>query len=323
MKTKLTVLALVFSQLIFAQIGGNQLYQIQNQNNSYQNPVLNANQGNSKVRMNQDRMVFEVNILNNVKADSYVVTLGLNQESHSVETCNSAINQRVSTFKSEIKKLGIKENDIYVDFVSQTKIYGYQTSTQGGNVNIQQKDEGFEIKKNIIFKLNDILLFDRILEIASKSEIHNIINVEYYVANQDLAYENMLDEALKVTNNRKKLLKVSDSKWEEPIYEISFNAIQPGNQYKKFQAFETSDISYSNYYNSNKVIVRQEQRKSNTFFYDGIDTSTFDKVMNADTAIVGLQYVMTVKVIYESKQKKNNFYYIVTPNGDLKSIRLD
>lgn len=320
MKTKLTVLALAFTQLLFAQIGGNQLYQ--NQNSSYQNPALNANQGNSKIRMSQDQMLLEVNILNNVRADSYVVTLGLNQENHSVETCNSAINQRISTFKSEIQKLGIKEKDIYVDFISQTKIYGYQTNNQGNNINIQQKDDGFEIKKNIIFKLNDILLFDRILEIASKSEIHNIINVEYYVANQTLVYENMLNEALKVADNRRKLLKLSNSKWEEPIFEISFNSIQPGNQYKKFQAFETSDISYSNYYNSNKVIVRQEQRKSNTFFFDGIDPSTFDKVMNADTAMVGLQYVMNVKIIYESKQKESKPYYIVTPNGDLKSLKL-
>ena len=324
MKTRLTVTTIVVCKLMCGQIGGNQLYQNQNSNNysqnfgNYQNPNL------SKVKSNESSMAFEVSILNNVPADSYVVTLGVNQESHLVESCNSEINRRISSFKTAINKLGIKEKDVYVDFISQTKIYGYQPTSKGNNINIQQKDEGFEIKKNIIFKLSEIQLFDRILEIASKSEIHNIINVEYYVSNQDAVYEKMLKEALKIVEKRKSLLNISGFKWEtEPVFEISFNPIQPGNQYKNFQAFETSNISYSNYYNSNQVVIQQEQRKSKTFFFDGIETSNFDKIMNADSPVVGLQYVMNVKVTYQSKEEDKKQYHIITPNGDLKALELN
>lgn len=321
MKTKLMILGLVFFQFSFGQEGGNQLYQ--NSKNYYQNNLPVLNQSISKVRTSDNQMVFEINVLNNVRADSYVVTLGVNQESHSVETCNSAINRRILAFKTEIKKLGIKENDIYVDFITQTKIYGYHTNSEGNNVKINQKDDGYEIKKNIIFRLNDMSLFEKILEIASKSDIHNIINVEYYVSNQDLIYEKMLKEALKISDKRKDLLEISVSKYEEPVYEVSFNSIQPGNQYKNFQAFETSNISYSNYYKSNQVVVQQEQRKSKTFFFDGVDTSTFDKVMNADTPKICLQYVMNVKVIYKAKQKEKKHYHIITPNGDFKTLNLN
>ncbi len=299
------------------------MYQNQNSNNYNQNFGNIEISNLSKVKSNENSISFEVNILNNVQADSYVITLGVNQESHSVETCNTKINHRISSFKSEMKKLGIKESDIYTDFIAQTKIYGYQSSTEGNNINIHQKDEGFEIKKNVIFKLKDILLFDKILEIASKSEIHNIINVEYYVSNQDAVYDKMLKEALEIVGKRKRLFNLSKSKWEsEPVYEISFSSIQPGNQYKNFQAFETSNISYSNYYNSNQVVVQQEQRKSKTFFFDGLETSGFDKIMNADTPVVGLQYVMNVKVIYKSKVNEKKQYHIITPNGDLKMLEL-
>lgn len=320
MKTRLMILGWLFFQFTFGQEGGNQLYQ---SNNYHQNNLPTNNQSISKVRINENQMVFEVNVLNNVRADSFVVTLGVNQESHSVESCNSAINNRITTFKTEIKKWGIKEDDIYVDFITQTKIYGYQTGSEGNNVKINQKDEGFEIKKNVIIRLKDMSLFEKILESASKNEIHNVINVEYFASNQDLIYEEMLKEALKISDKRKDLLGISESKYEEPVYEISFSSIQPGKQYKNFQAFETSNISYSNYYKSNQVVVQQEQRKSKTFFFDGVDTSTFDKIMNDDTPKISLQYVMNMKVIYKAKQKEKKQYHIVTPNGDLKTLNLD
>lgn len=323
MKTNLTVLALTLCIFTQAQIGGNQLYQNSNSSNQQIYAGI-SNQISPKVISSENSTIFEVNILNNVQADSYVITLGVNQESHSVESCNSQINERISRFIKSLKKFEIREKDIYIDFIAQTKVYGYQSKSEGNNVNIQQKDEGFEIKKNIIFKLNDILLFNQILEIASQSEIHNIINVEYYVSDQNIIYEKMLNEALKIADKRKKMLNFSQDNWEsEPVYEISFNSVQPGNQYKNFEAFETSNISYSNYYNSNQVVVQQEHRKSKTFFFDGIEVSNFDKILNADTPVVGLQYVMKLKVVYQRKEKEKKQYHIITPDGEIKTLDLN
>lgn len=286
----------------FGQHGANQLYHNENSNqNVYQTLTTSAN----KIRYSQESLTLEVNILNNVQADSYVVTLGVNQESKSVETCNVEINKRISEFTSAVRKLGLSDKDIYIDFISQTKIYDYTSNSENDKININQVNAGFEIKKNIIFRLENIKLFDKIIEIASKTEIHNIINVEYYVLNQDKIYESMLTEAKKVAENKSKFILQQDlTPGNQPVYEISFTTVQPGSQYKKFQAFETSDVSYSNYYNdTDKIIVQQEQRKSNTFYFDGLDTSGFDKIINADTPVVGLQFVMNVKVTYLAKYK--------------------
>lgn len=308
----------------FGQIGGNHLYGGNNSSNSYQNNLAINNPIPPKVQMSKDALSFEVNILNNVRADVYVVTLGVNEENISVEACNSKINHRIEKFMESLSKVGIKKSEVYVDFISQTKIYDYLSDSEGERIEIQQVDVGFEIKKNIIFKLSKLELFDEILELASKQNIHNIINVEYYVENQDLIYSEMLEEAMKIQKERLKLLNLKESEWEmEPMISINFYSIQPGHQYKKFQAYESGTVSYSNYYNNNSVIVRKEERKSNSFYFDGLDSNSFDKILNASSPVIGLQFMMNLKVSYVKKEKEKKNYYIVTPNGDLKTLELN
>src|SRR5690606_18338045 len=126
MKTKITVLALLTAQFFFAQHGGNHLYE---NNNSYYRNSQNVQPKNiQKLNVNGNSMNFQVKILNNVKATSFVITLELNQAGKTVKECNSEINNRISKFKTALKSFNIKEDDIYVDFVSQTKIYVYQSN---------------------------------------------------------------------------------------------------------------------------------------------------------------------------------------------------
>ncbi|MCY1248435.1 hypothetical protein D9M72_618650 [compost metagenome] len=74
--------------------------------------------------------------------------------------------------------------------------------------------------------------------------------------------------------------------------------------------------------------MRQEQRKSKTFYYDGIDPDSFDKVMNSESPIVSIQYVMEFSITYKTKKKEEKkdkdkkIYHIITPNGDVKTLDL-
>ena len=325
MKLSLSTIMCGLWGMAFCQIGGNQLYG--NHSNNYSNSNVQINQSNlPKLSMTEHELVLDLNILNHVQADFYMVTLGVNEENLSVEKCNSQINIRINQFLDSLSKIGIKKSDVYVDFISQTKIYDYVSESEGENINVQQVDVGFEIKKNIVFKLSKIELFDKIIELASQQNIHNIINVEYYAEDQNKVYDQMLEEALKLKTQRLKFLNLKDSDWNlEPIYTISFYSIQPGHQYKKFQAYESGTVSYSNYYNNNSVIVRKEERKSNTFYFDGLDSNNFDKIMNASSPVIGLQYIMNVKVTYKKKEKEksNQIYHVITPTGELKTLELN
>src|SRR5690554_2696396 len=316
MKTQITVLALLLVQTIFGQIGGNHLYE----SNNYRNLQNIQPKNIQKLNVNGNSMNFQVKILNNVKATSFVITLGLNQEGKTVKECNLEINNRISKFKTALKSFGVKENDIYVDFVSQTKIYDYQSSTSDNQVKINQVESGFEIKKNIIIRVNDITVFDSLIEKASEYDIYNIIKVDYYTSQTDDIYKKMLEEAHKIIKDRKKQTEFRSSEWEdEPLVNIEFYHIQPSSQYSKFQAFESSEMSYINDYYNSKKMVRHELRKSNSFYFKGQSTEDYDKIINADTPIVGLQFVMNVSISYTKKtnEKDKKQYHIITPTGEI------
>lgn len=326
MKSTLIFLSLFCSLISRGQIGGNQLYG--NQKGNYANQLYNDGR-NNKVILDKTSMSFHVNILNTIESTSFTITLGLNQEAASVEVCNTEINKRITRFKQELKALTIKEDDIYVDFISQTKIYDYQASKEDHQhvVNLQQKETGFEIKKNIILRVKDIHVFDQLVEIASRHAIHNIIKVDYHSSELDRIYEVMLKEALLISDKRKKLLSFDQNHWEEtPVISIDFHHVQPAGQYLNYQAYESSDVSYLNdYYRSNVTVLRQEQRKSTSYYFNRINPSDFDKIMNADTPVVGIQCVMNVTVSYLRKESvtPKKQYHIITPDGQLKVVNLD
>lgn len=334
MKLKITIAGMLFFGLAYSQEGGNQLYGNHNSYN-YKNSV--SQDDIHKIIYNAEGVTYKINVLNNVKPDSYVVTLGLNEESLSVKDCNTKINKRLDNFKIALKKMGIKEDEIFVDFISQTKIYDYKSTSTSSQVNVNQVDKGFEIKKNIIIKLRQTDLFDKLVEMASENEIYNIIKVDYKKLDTEKVYDEMLSQANEVLKSRNKIYdKFGKRDFEEfPQVSVNFYSIQPGKLYKSFTAFETSDVSYYNNYNdSRKVFVKQEERKSKTFYYDGVAPDSFDKIINPESPIVSIQYIMEFSITYRTKKKEEKkddkkdgkkeekLYHIITPYGDIKTLNL-
>ena len=329
MKLKIAIASLLFFGTISAQHGANQVYQTQNSNYRENSNYQNQN----KINFGPDGANYKINVLNNVRPDSYTITLGLNQESLSVKECNSKINNRLEGFKNSLKKLGIKEEEIFVDFISQTKIYDYKSSSTANQVNVNQIDKGFEIKKNIIIKLKNTKLYDKIISEASEFDIDNIVKVDYTKINTESIYEEMLVEAKVILDNKMKLhQKFGKKDYEEiPQVAVNFYSIQPGKQYKNYTAFETSNIEYeSNQYTGRKHLVRQEERKNKTYYYDGMAPDFFDKVINPDSPEVNMQFIMEVSISYKTKiskeilkKQEEKIYRFITPNGDLKVLNLN
>lgn len=67
----------------------------------------------------------------NVKADEFVAVFGLSQEGANVEECHQKMNALVKQFTEAISELKIDSKDLNLDFVTQTKIYAFETM---GNV---------------------------------------------------------------------------------------------------------------------------------------------------------------------------------------------
>lgn len=304
MKKLMVCAGLLFINFMYSQHGANQLYGSQNSNSyDYRN---NDNRAEfNKISNNNESITYKINVLNNVKPDFYLVTLGLNQEALNVKDCNAKINKRLEDFKSVMNKMGIKDEEMYVDFISQTKIYDYESEVKDSEVvKVNQIDKGFEIKKNIIIKLKDTGLFDKLVENAAQYDINNVIKVDYHKVDTEKIYDDMLVETNKILEARKK----SNSKLnlmdlgDLPQITVNFYSIQPGNQYKNYVAFESSDVNNINDYKSSKVFVKQEQRKSKTFYFDGQKPDSFDTILNPDTPVVGMQFVMEFTINYRFKK---------------------
>ena len=68
----------------------------------------------------------ECNVLMNVKADEYVVIFGIAQEGETLADCSGKMDVTVKAFAAELKPMGIGGDDLFVDFVTQTKVYGFE-----------------------------------------------------------------------------------------------------------------------------------------------------------------------------------------------------
>ena len=75
----------------------------------------------------------------------------------------------------------------------------------------------------------------------------------------------------------------------------------PNARYKSYSAFESSDIQEASYKSS---VIKKEERKNTTFYYDGINPSGFDSIINPSSPIVGVQYVMELKIRFDIKRTK-------------------
>lgn len=301
MKTFFLLLS-IFSIYFSNAQGSNELY---GNANRYQHSSYVNNSDYQRISQNKNEAVYRIKILNNVKTDAYIVTFGLNQEASSVKECNAKINQRIQSFKAAAKKLGVKEEGIFVDFITQNKIYDYESETQGSQIKVNQIDAGYEIKKNVILRFSNQISFDDLVEKASDFDIHNIIKIDYVNLNADKIYEQMFEEAQKLASIRKTQMRnyIDEGAEDTPSIQVNFVAISPTSQYKNFAAFESSELntsSNSRYYD--KQIIRKEERKSKTFYYDGLNPQGYDKIMNADSPVVGMQYVMEITMTYRKKQ---------------------
>ncbi len=276
-----------------AQISGNQIYG----NNSYSGNNYNQSNlpNNVVVSINDNHLTVTVKLLQNKKADGFVITLGLNEEDETVSGCSKKINARIDGFLDKIKTLEIKKENVYIDFISQTKIYDFEVN----GLNSEQVDKGFEIKKNIIITTSNVNSLEKLIALASDFEIHDVIKVDYFNSDTNAIHNALFDEALVLAEAKKIRYMKSFGKRVigTPSATEEFATVFPKTQYKMYQAFESAEIE-TNYNNRNQYL-KKIARKNKTFYYDGISSAGFDKVINPNQTEVGIQYVLTLTMTYK------------------------
>lgn len=284
------IISLITFLNLNAQVGGNQLYQSQSTNYNRTGVEIKP------VYSTDSTLVITSRVLLNKSADSYMITIGVNSIAKTVKEANELTNTKIENVSRKIKKLGISKSNIYVDFISETKMYDHKITDR----EIHEYFEGFSIRKNLIIKTNNLSDIDKIIDYCSEFEIYDIVKVDYRSENLEKINQELFDEAVNVSKKKKKRFLENSSIQLSNTYRIvseSFKIYFPKNLYKQYnEAFETSIVN-NHYTNS---FVKKEFRKERTFYYDGIDTEVgVDKIIDKTSPKVGIQYIMELVIIYD------------------------
>lgn len=245
-------------------------------------------------------MFVEASVLMNVKADEYVAVFGIAEEGATPADCSKKMDATVKAFVAELSALGIGSDDVYVDFITQNRVYGYELK---GDI-LQEKLVGFELKKNISIHYKDPAQLEKLTLAAAKSQIFDLIKVDYIIKDTAAVQGKLMEAAAgiikkKVARNEKLL----DIKLVPPaqVY-VEKSAIHyPTQMYDSYTAQgaeESPDVGDARNYS-----VRHT-RKSQTSFLNSFDGDGFDAVINPVITEPVVQCTLYLKMKYEVEQAK-------------------
>lgn len=268
-----------------AQEAGNRAYGQQRRRPQPSSGVLTAYDSKGNLIL-----YIEANVLFNAKADAYVAVFGVAQEGATADVSNTKVNDLISNFTRSLDGLGIKRNDIFVDFITQNRIYDY---TATGST-VTEKLSGFETKKTVAVRYKDRAQLEPIINAATKASIFDLIKVDYVVTDFDEIRKKLFEEATRVIKQKEENYKKSFTVKFSPVGVANekFDSFFPGELYNNYQAFEAGR-TYGDY--RDRVI---QARKMSTFYYEPLDQSDFDSVLNSIGIEPMVQFTLYLKVQY-------------------------
>ena len=282
------LILLFFVNTILAQESGNRTYGTQRRKPQTNSGVLTANVNG------KDLYFVEANVAMNVKADAYVVVFGVVQEAANAAESNNKTDAQIAGFIRDLESLGVKRSDVFVDFITQNKVYDYTTN---GSVTTE-KLSGFETKKNVAVRYRDRELLNKITATAAKEAIYDLIKVDYVVSDINAVHARLFEEAVKIVKQKEAMYANSFGIKLSPTNLASekYDAFYPGELYASYQAFEAG-MTYGDY--NNRVI---QQRKTKTFYYEPLEPSDYDSVINQIGIEPMVQFTLYLRMQYDLKK---------------------
>lgn len=239
-------------------------------------------------------MYLDAGVLMNVRADEFVATFGISQEGATLDEARKAIEATIRGVIADFKGLGAADKDLFVDFVAQNRIYGYEIQ---GDI-AREKLTGFEVKKNVIVHYRDKDKLDAFLEAASKHGVFDLVKVDYIVNDMKAVHARLMQEASKVIEakaaNLSSRLKVR-TLGPAQVYAERYAAYYPTDMYDAYTAQEGETVENS--YLRQRMAI-QGARKNRTFYYNPLDGAMFDHVVGPVITEPVVQFTLYLKVRY-------------------------
>ncbi|MFV0390010.1 MAG: SIMPL domain-containing protein [Pyrinomonadaceae bacterium] len=267
-----------------AQMSGNQVYDGSEKRAQANTGVLDSSNDKNEYSI-------EASVLTSVKADEFIAVFGIQEENKTPALNNQKLNAQISAFKADLKPFGIKESDIYVDFITQNRVYDFKVV---GNTATEFQN-GFETKKTVAVKFKQEELFEKVIETAAKLGIFDLIKVDYLVTNAESYKSKLFAEAVKVIKEKETAyrnsfgVKLFPAGLSREVYGTHY----PASRYQRYQAFETGGAR-TNYNTGNQVL----ERKSFTFYYVPLESTDFDKSIGEIGIAPVVQFTIYLRMDY-------------------------
>ena len=344
MKTyaQILIILFVFTSVVsgFAQRNANQVnfkkqaktsninenYQVL-QNNEYlydmesQNTFGNSSSNRSYYYINDNELVFQVKTLMNVKADKFLAVFNLTQIGKTAQQTDSLINFKINKFIKDAKKLGINDEDIYIDMIYLVPTFEYTVEKKLFSKTYTEVPTGFEMQKNIHVTFTDINIVDDLVTLAAKSEIYDLVKLDFFVDDYEKINDTIINVSIDYINRKITAFEKLNFSLKDK-YHISrdaFRTVYPETQYSDYDAFVEQSIEAIQ---KNTGVTKI--RKPKTVAYEQEPYDEFNVILNPfiKEPVVQFMYVLQVKYTLDKPEKEDNkkLYYIVTPNGDVKPL---
>jgi uncharacterized protein YggE len=290
---------LAVSQICPAQVGGGSVYGQGQPGSRNAQTAENARRSITKEEMppSATSMFLDASVLMNVKADEFVAVFGVSQEGTTLEECNQKMAAVLSQFSNDLKQMGVGANDVFVDYVAQNRIYSYEIV---GDL-AREILTGFELKKNVSVHYRDRDLLDKYVAAAARSQIFDLIKVDYVVKDIDAVHTKLMEAAARVVKlkaaNHERLLGIK-LRQSPQVFAEKYAAYFPTEMYDSYVAQESENVT--GYYRQNRTI--QGARKPRTFYFNALNAKSFDQVLNPVVIEPVVQFTLYLKVKYDTGQ---------------------
>ncbi|MFZ4473959.1 MAG: SIMPL domain-containing protein [Saprospiraceae bacterium] len=314
-------------QALFAQVMGNYAEQQQ----VYQNVNFNAQfraVPKSAILLGENVVEININALANQKADNYTAIFSCIQVGKTAEETDNLLSSRINGLLNDLQALGIPRTDVYVDMVNFLPKYEYDVSKKlFSKKTYTEIPKGFELQKNIHVRYKDPALLDNIVTAAASQEIYDIVKVDYFVKEPQAVYAQLRAATFAYLNDLKKSYKTIGMNFDSAYLITAENAwvAYPINRYEKYQAFSTQSLDVD----KNSAVVNSAD-KPVARFYNAVPANDYDIVINPEILEPAVQFSYNLVVRYTLPERKvptapkpTKEVFFITPNGDLKPIKVD
>lgn len=276
-------------------------------------------------------LTVDVRALQNVSATTYTAIFNVSQIGASAEQANELMRARIDSIRYRLNTLGINPKHMVIDVISFVPIYEVEVTKKLFSKTYTEVPKGFELQQNIHIQFTKTNQFEAILEACAKSEVYNLVKVDYYIDNIQAVYKNQQDELLKHIDDKKayyKILGFDLTDYDVAIADDKY-CYFPKDFYQSYQAYNSISIEALE---KNKGVTTA--KKQTSYYYQPLTYENYDVVINPSILEPVVQIGMNIKLVFTPKpiEKKvqpiketvvDHKYYVISPNGtiDVKELK--